>query len=214
MSDTNRPDIPPEDYDKPVGGGDLPPLELLPEREWLGARISDVEYRVVVFNNQIQYLTKKEWDEAEQKEVDVQILDDNQQPIPRREFFVTFEFHNYELPNGKGPRRAWLQMGASLGDGAHLPTFLGNVVGFDKELKTPSEIIGALKGKEVKLQLGNKPRKDKTKPPYQKVIYDAVKALDGAPTPEPVTPMTGQDVGQEVNAPVEGGDNPEVAWDE
>jgi len=182
MSD-DRPEIPQGDYGKALGGGDLPPLDLLPDREWLGARISNVEYRIVIFNSQIQFVTRKTEGEIEEP-----ILDDNGEKIPRREFHITFEMHVYELPNGK-PRNCWLQMGASLGENAHLPTFLGNVLGWDHELTTPTEIIEALKGLEIRLQLKNKPRKDKTKPPFQQVVYDAVEVIGGS-KPEPVTPIT------------------------
>jgi len=194
MSD-DRPDIPPDDYNKPVGGGDLPPLDLLPTREWLGSKIIDVEYRIVIFNSQIQYLMRQ----VEGGE-DEAVLDDNNEKIPRREFYITFEMHNYSLPNGN-PRRSWLQMGASLGENAHLPTFLGNTLGWDHEAKTPTEIINALKGMEVKLQLKNKPRKDKTKPPYQQVVFDAVECLQAPKKEEPATPMTENDVQPPENKP-------------
>jgi hypothetical protein len=196
MPDVERPTIPEEDMNKAVSGGNLPPLELLPDRQWLGAKILDVEYRVCVFNNQVQYLTKKVFDEIENKEIDEQILDNDGKPIPRREFCITFQVHNYTLPNGD-PRRCWLQLGASLGENAHLPTFLGNTLGWDNEVQTPKEIIDALKGLEVRLQLANKPRKDKTKPPYQKVIYDAVESIGQPPTPPPAQPITEEEVAPE-----------------
>jgi len=194
MSDQNRPEIPPEDLDKPLSkGGDLPPLELLPAREWLGARIVDVEYRVCMFNGQVQYMTKKDEAGAE-----IQILDrETQQPIPRREFYMTFEFHQYELPN-KSPRKAWLQLGASLGEKAHLPTFLFNVLGANYNVDTPQSVVSALKGKEVRLQLKNKPNKDPSKPPSQRVVFDAVEALSSDPTPPPAQPIKEEEVAPEV----------------
>jgi len=180
----DRPNIPKEDYQKPLGGGsEFPPLDLLPSRSWLGAKIIDVEYRIVIFNGQIQYLTKKT--EAGEEE---SILDDNGEKIPRREFNITFSMHNYSLPNGD-PRKTWLTMGASLGDQAHLPTFLYNTLGHDNDADTPDKIINRLKGLEIRLQLKNKPRKDKTKPPYQQVVYDAVEALGNAPVADPVEPI-------------------------
>jgi hypothetical protein len=85
---------------------------------------------------------------------------------------------DYDLPNGK-PRKAWLRMGASLGENAHLPVFLANMR-IPSDATTPKEIIAALTGQDVKLQLASKPRKGKQ--PFQYVIYDAVKPqLDGAP---------------------------------
>jgi len=186
--DDERPEIPPEDYKQPLSkGGDLPPLELLPTREWLGAKIVDVVYRIMMFQGKIQYMTKKETDD-QGKEVEIQILNKENKPIPRREFYMTFEFHNYSLPNGD-PRKAWLQLGASLGEQAHLPTFLYNVLGANYVAETPEEIVDSLKGKEIKLQLKNKPNKDPDKPPSQRVVYDAVERLDAESTPPPAEPI-------------------------
>jgi hypothetical protein len=194
MSEEQRPEIPDEDYKKPLSkGGDLPPLELLPAREWLGAKIVSVEYRVCQFNGKIQYMTKKEYDETEKKEVEIQILDKEGDPIPRREFYITFEFHTYTLPNGS-PRKAWLQIGASLGDKAHLPTLLYNILGENYVIDTPQDVIDGLQGKDIKLQLKNKPSKTPDKPPTQKVVYDAVEKLDAPETPPPATPMNEADV--------------------
>ncbi len=165
----NRPDVPADDYDKPVGS-DMPerkPLELLPEREWLNAKIVKVDYQYAMFNNKVQYITDGD---------DNPILDENDQPIPRKEFKLTFEFKNYLLPNN-APRKTWLQMSASFNDKANLPVFLNNVLGAEYP-KTPTEIISALNEAHVKLQLQNKPNKDAAKLPYQNVIYDAVKTID------------------------------------
>ena len=194
-----RPPIPPEELDKPLskGGGDLPPLELLPAREWLGAKLVDVEYRICMFNGKVQYMTKK----IEGTDEEEQILDKENNPIPRREFYMTFEFHQYELPNGL-PRKAWLQLGASLGEKAHLPTFLYNVLGKDYVIETPTDVVSMLKGVEVKLQLKNKPNKDKDKPPSQRVVYDAVERLDAPTTPDPATPIKEKDVAPQEKAEV------------
>ena len=199
MNEQSRPEIPEGEYKKPLSkGGDLPPLELLPAREWLGAIIICVEYRVCMFNGQVQYMTKKEFDENEGKEVEVQILDrETQLPIPRREFYITFEFHNFSLPNGN-PRKAWLQLGASLGEKAHLPTFLFNVLGADYNVDTPEGIVSALRGTEVRLQLKNKPNKDLSKPPSQRVVFDAVERLKEDPTPPPAQPIKEADLKPEV----------------
>ena len=190
-----RPPVNEEELNKPVskGGGDLPPLEQLPTREWLSATIKEVEYRTTMFNGQVQYMTKKEFDEAEGKEVEVAILDDNGEKIPRREFSFTFDFKDYQLPNGN-PRNCWLQLGASLGDKAHLPTFLYNTLGHDADVETPQKIIDSLTGLPVRLQLKDKLRKDKTLPPYQQVVYDAVEAAGNKPPSEPVEPIKETDV--------------------
>jgi len=190
MSDQNRPEIPKDEYSKPLNkGGDLPPLELLPAREWLGARIVDVEYRICMYNGQIQYMTKK--DDATGD--DIQILDKEGNPIARREFYMTFEFHNYSLPN-KSPRKAWLQLGASLGEKAHLPTFLYNVLGADYSTETPQDVVSALKGAEVRLQLKNKPNKDASKPPSQRVVFDAVERIGKEEEQPPAQPITEEEV--------------------
>jgi len=185
--------VPPEDYDKPLGGKERAPLPLLPDREWLGARIINVELRICMFNNQIQYLCRKEFDEEQQKEVDIPIIDDDSgEKIPRKEFNIKFQLHDYTLPDAKisTQRNVWVTIGAAMGDRAHLPTFLFNVVGPDFKPGTPNDVVNALKGVEVKLQLANKPnKKDPTKPPYQNVLYDAVMRLEkqpGTEAPEPV----------------------------
>ena len=148
-----------------------------------------------MFNGKVQYMTKKEYDENEGMEIEVQILDKDDKPIPRREFYMTFEFHQYNLPNGS-PRKSWLQLGASLGEKAHLPTFLYNVLGKDYVIETPTDVVGKLKGAEVRLQLKNKPNKDKDKPPSQRVVYDAVERLDAPQTTAPADPIKEKDVEQ------------------
>jgi len=190
----DRPEIPKDEYGRPVSKGGEP-LPLLPDREWLTARIKSVEYRVQMFNNQVQNLTRKVFDEVENKEIEEDILDDEGNTIPRKEFNLTFALDNYELPN-KEPRRVWLSIGATMGERSHLPTLLHNTLGHDNEVQTPQEIIDALTGLPVKLQLSNKPNKDTTKQPYQKVIYDAVKTIGTGvkPEPEPETPMKEKDV--------------------
>ena len=184
-----RPEMPQEELNKPLSkGGDLPPLPLLPDREWLTALIVDVDYRYAVFNNQIQYVTKTELDDNGQ-ESDVFVLDMDGNKIARKEFNIKFELADYTLPNNKGKRCCWLTMGASMGDKAHLPQFLFNVLG-QVELTCPTDVIRALTGKAVRLQLKNKPnKKDPTRPPYQNVIYDAVEGVDkqqSTPAPGPI----------------------------
>lgn len=193
MSDQN--DVPQDAYQKPMGkGGDLPPLPLLPDREWLGARIVEVKLQYVVFNGQIQYMMKqeKEIDPDTGEEKEVYILDEDGNKRPRMQFNIKFALHNYTLPNNE-PRCCWLKIGASLADKAHLPTLLFNLLGanFGDAVATPADVVKAIKGLEVKLQLRNKLSKtDPDKPPYQEVIYDAVKLIEanpGTPAPEPIT---------------------------
>jgi len=166
-----RPEIPSDEYNKPVGSEMPPqePLELLPEREWLNARISEVKYQVVLFNNAIQYVSYEDDDKKE-----VFVLDEAKNKIPRKEFEIKFLFDDYDLPNNKGKRKAWLTLGAAFGDRAHLPKFLIKVINKKLEKPTPEEIINQLEGVTVKLQLKNKDNKDGTKT-YQLVVWDAVK---------------------------------------
>ena len=180
---TQRPEIPQDDYGKPMGGGNKEPLPLLPDREWLSAVIASVKYQYAIFNNQVQNIQDQEGND---------ILDGENQPIPRKEFEILFEFTDYQLPNEK-PRKAWLRMSASKGENAHLPVFLASVLG-EVEVVTPSDVIQALSGMQVSLQLSNKKgKKDPTKT-YQNVLFDAVKkAGDPLPTVPPA-PMTEEDV--------------------
>ena len=176
----DRHEIPDEDFNKPVKSGERKPLPLLPQREWLTAAIVEVKYQYVIFNNEIQYMTDKD---------ENQILDSDSNPIPRREFEITFEFHDFFLPNDK-PRKAWLRLSASFGESAHLPVFLWGVIPGHK-LSTPAQIIEALKGKDVKLQLKNKASKKDPKKIFQNVIWDSVQKIDantGTPEPELLDP--------------------------
>ena len=187
MSD-NRPDVPDDVYNKPVPkGGNLPPLPLLPDRTWLFAKIIGVELRYAMFNGAIQYVTRKEFDKEQDKEIDVDVIDeDTGEKIPRYEFNIKFQLHEYELPNDKGPRCCWLKIGAAQGDKAHLPTLLFNVVGPNCDPDSYSDVITMLRGKEVRLQLSNKPNKDETKQPWQNVIYDAVENIKKPAASDPV----------------------------
>ena len=97
------------------------------------------------------------------------------------------------MPSGKGKRCCWLTMGASMGEKSHLPVFLFNVLGAEYEPTHPRGVIEALSGKVVKIQLKNKPNKDKTRPPYQNVIYDAVLAVDSPEPTKSPEPMNEQD---------------------
>ena len=197
MNEQNRPDIPQSEYKKEVGS-DMPqrePLELLPEREWLNAEIISVKYQVAMFNNQIQYVSYKN-DEGE----DIDVLNDDGEKIMRKEFEFTFSLTDYKLPNGDS-RKAWLRLGSSFGEKAHLPQFLMKVLATLDGIQTPDTIIAACQGKAIKLQLKNKESKDGTKT-YQNVVWDAVKASETltSPSPEP-----------EVKFDADGN---EIEWDE
>jgi len=186
MTEQNRPEIPPEQMNQKVGS-DMPerePLELLPEREWLNAHIQSVVYQVAMFNNQVQYMTYKDEDDQ-----DVEVLDDEGKKIMRKEFEFVFIFDDYDMPKGRGKRKAWLRLGSSVGEKAHLPQFLAKVLDKSVNPDTPQSIIDALRGQAVQLQLKNKESKDGTKT-YQNVVWDAVRtppisAVHENPEPEP-----------------------------
>ena len=163
---TDRPELPQEELTKPLSsGGTKEPLELLPEREWLNAQIKDVEYRIAMFNGQVQYLTDFETKEP--------ILRDGEK-IPRKEFNITFNLNDYALKNGD-PRKAWLKLGSSFSDKGHLKPFLMSVVpNAISNIETPKDVVNCLIGTPVKLQLTNKQSKDGTRT-YQNVVWDAVK---------------------------------------
>lgn len=156
-----------EGYDKPMQNKlEREPLELIPDREWINAKIYDVVYEIDVFNGKTQYITNKK---------EEFILDKEGNKIPRKVFNITFNLNDYKLSNGN-PRKAWLRLGASLGENAKLPKFLDNLgieVGPDA---TPRDIEDMLKGMDVKIQLANRKSKDGSKT-FQNVVYDAVKPL-------------------------------------
>jgi len=156
----------PTDFNDPIPKGGGKDLELLPEREWLHARIADVKYEYAVYNNEIQVVKDSEGNI---------ILGDDGEPIKRKQFEITFHFKNYSLPDGS-PRRAWLRLGASMSIRSHLFTFLYNLNCHEADL-TPAGLIDHLKGTDVKLQLSNKLSKDGSKT-YQNVIFDAVKLAE------------------------------------
>ena len=200
----NRPPIAENEMAAPIGS-DMPekkPLPLLPDREWLVARIHEVNYQVAMFNNQPQYLTDME---------DNPILDSDGNKIYRKEFEIVFSFQDHLLSNGE-PRKAWLRMGASMGKKANLPVFLFNVLGVNPENLTPKQVIELLTGKAVRLQMANKPSEDRTKI-YQKVLYDAVKSLH-APVVEDVKPIPPKDLDPDPRPGMQfRGDDDAAPWD-
>lgn len=141
------------------------PLELLPELEPLEGVISLVRYQQVVFLGVPQFLTNQDTKEN--------ILDKSGNKIPKKEFHITVDLKGFDLSNGK-PRNVWIQLGASLGEKAKLPKFLANLgisVGKDSKAK---DIIDALTGVSIKLQVVNKIKEDKSI--SQKVVIETVRA--------------------------------------
>ena len=158
------PKPPAEELDEPMRTITLPPLPDFPNREWLSAVIVEVEYEYANFNGKIQYLEDKDKN---------QILDENDQPQPRKQFKITYEMVDYELPNG-APRKAWLHLGLSFGPRAKLPGYLAEfpiIVDHDN-LPTPKEIIELLKGKHVFIQFAN--ITDESGEIKQRLVKDAI----------------------------------------
>lgn len=182
---TKRPEVPQDEFDAPLGGsGSKEPLDLLPDRTWLRAKIKEVKLQYAIFNGKIQNITRMDGTE---------VLDANDKPIPRKEFEIVFEFADYKLPN-KEPRKAWLRMSASMGENAHLPVFLANVCPDDLFTK-PKDVIASLKGLQVELQLSNKKSKKDPSRTYQNVIFDAVRfAGSKQERIEDPSPMTAKDI--------------------
>lgn len=157
-----------DEYNRPMnrgGGGDLPPLPFLPEREWLYGRIVKVEYDYAYFRGKIQYLTKKDTDEV--------ITDpETGDPIPRREFSIEIHMREHTLPNGE-PRRAWVRFGASMNKKAHLAQFLtkmGMHLEDDTDV-TPADICDFLREKGVRFQMATKNGENGK---YQQMVWDSV----------------------------------------
>ena len=162
--------VPKDELNKPIPKRSLPPLPDLPDREWLAATVADVEYVRAMFNGQIQYLTDKEKNP---------ILGEDDQPIERRQFKITYEMKDYTLPNG-GPRKGWLQLGCSWGKNAKLPKYLKKV-GFkydENDMPTPAELIKFLKGQHVFIQFEFV--EDDEGGQKQKLVGDAIK-IDESP---------------------------------
>jgi hypothetical protein len=159
-----------EDRNRPLHEGkELPPLPFLPEREWISGKITKVDYRFVYFKGKQQFAEDKEGN---------QILDANDQPIPRKEFNIEISCHEFKLPNDKGPRKCWIKLGASLDTRANLPKFLKKMEMQRESNPTPQEIIEYLEGLEIKFQLANVTANNGKE--YQQVVWDAVKLNLGA----------------------------------
>lgn len=169
MSFFDKPKKPPADeMDKPMQARSLPPLEDLPNREWLRAIISDVSYEYAMFDGKVQNVQ-----DADKND----ILDDDGNPIPRKIYKITYDLLDFTLPNGK-PRNGWLNLGVAFGKNAKMPGYLlefGYVLNMDA-LPSPKEVIALLTGKHVFIQFALVKTEDgETK---QRLVKDAIKLAD------------------------------------
>jgi len=166
--------VPESEYDRKLIRSERKPLPLLPELEMLEAIITEVKFEFAMFQGKQQYVT-----DYETKEI---IYDANGQPIPRKEFNITFEIAGHSLSNGK-PRKAWLKVGSSLGDKSKLSKLL-NMLMIKLVDPTPKDIIAALLNRELKFQLVNKSGKDGNV--YQNVNFDSIRCLVRKPLEAPI----------------------------
>lgn len=162
-------DMPENELDKPLATGDKKPLPLLPELTMLDAQITNVTLEYAQFQGKPQYLQDFETKEN--------ILDANGQPIPRKEFNITFSFNDYQLPN-KDPRKAWLKLGASLGEKSKLAKFL-KVLNVNIVNPNPRTLITCLMGRHVRFQLVNKESGGTV---YQNINFDSIRPVDESKT--------------------------------
>ena len=163
-----------EEMDNPIPKGkDLPPLPLLPEREWLRGKITNVEYRYVYFNGRQQFMTDNKSGE--------QVLDAEGKPIPRREFNIEISCLDFEIAGSKDKqlRKAWVRLGASLNKKANMPKFLKKLEMNREEDPSPREIIDYLTDLYVRFQLSNSEENEEGKI-FQNVVWDAIKPDVGA----------------------------------
>lgn len=169
------------EYDNKLVRGERKPLPLLPELEMLNSQITDVKFEFAMFKGQQQYVTDYETKEF--------IYDPAGQKIPRKEFNVTFSIKGHSLPNGS-PRKAWLKVGASLGEKSKLTKLL-----YMLEIKlkdpTPRDIMSALLNKEIRFQLVNKEGKDGET--YQNINFDSIRGVI-TPKAEPVETINPEDI--------------------
>lgn len=165
--------IPESEYDRKLLKAERKPLPLLPELEMLEAKISEVKFEYAMFQGKQQYVT-----DYDTKEL---IYDSTGQPIPRKEFNITFEISGHSLSNGN-PRKAWLKLGSSLGEKSKLSKLL-NMLMIKVLDPTPKDIINALLNKELRFQLVNKAGKDGTI--YQNINFDSIRCLVREPIPTP-----------------------------
>lgn len=188
--ETERKEIDPEELDKEVPKNEAPPLEFFPEREWLSALVDHVDYRYVYRNGQQQYVQNKDKED---------IIDrDSGERIPRKEFNITMLLKDYYLPNGD-PRKAWLSLGVSMSERAHLPQVLEKF-DFTKDNPTPNQIKSVFQGLKVRFMVVNKKTQANGKP-YQAVDWDSLR------------PVPKED---DIGAPAKRHDDDgnELAWDE
>lgn len=161
--------VPEHEYDRKLTRNERKPLPLLPELEMLESTISEVKYEFSMFQGKQQYVT-----DYETKEM---IYDASGQPIPRKEFNITFSIKGHSLSNGN-PRKAWLKLGSSLGEKSKLTKLLYMLM-IKLVDPTPKEVINALLNKELRFQLVNKEGKDGNV--YQNVNFDSIRGISLKP---------------------------------
>jgi len=158
-------EMPESELDKKLGTKEKKQFPLLPELTMLQAKIETVKYEFAMFEGKQQYVT-----DYKTKEV---IYDKSGQPIPRKEFSISFALKEHSLDNGN-PRKCWLRVGASLGEKSKLTKLLG-VLDVKLVDPTPKDIIRELEGMDVKFQLVNKTGNDRII--YQNVNFDSVRKV-------------------------------------
>lgn len=161
--------IPDDELDKPMGQ-EKKPLPLLPELTMLDAQITDVKLDYATFQGKPQYV--QDFDTKEN------ILDENGQPIPRKEFNITFSLSGYSLPNND-PRKCWLKLGASMGEKSKLAKFV-KVLNINLINPSPRALMQVLMGRQVRFQLINKEGKDGNT--YQNINFDSIRPIEETKT--------------------------------
>jgi hypothetical protein len=144
------------------------PLPLLPELQMLNAVISKVEFRPSMFQGKPQYVT-----DYDTKEI---IYDDKGQPIPRKEFNITFEIQGHSLSNG-APRKTWLALNASTSEKSKLQKLL-HILMIELYENSDTAVIDALTGREVRFQLVNKVGANNVI--YQNINFESIRCVVNA----------------------------------
>lgn len=157
--------VPEHEWDNKLGKTKREPLPLLPELEMLEAEITDVAFQFSMFNGKQQYVSNYETKEM--------IYDEKGQPIPRKEFNITFSIKGHSLTNGN-PRKAWLKVGASLSEKSKLSKLL-KILMISAVEPSAKDIINALTGTKVRFQLVNKPGKDGQI--YQNINFESIRCV-------------------------------------
>lgn len=161
--------IPPEMMNRPLGG-DHEKYPVMPEREWLSARIVDATCEFDEFNGKPVYVQDR--DTKQNK------LDSEGNPIRRIVYKIKYELKKGRTEKGN-PLSYEIKLGATFGDNSHLPRYL-KLLGIEfPQQPAPIAVVNALKGLDVKIQLTNKESKKGNI--YQNAVWDAIK-LDKEPT--------------------------------